>query len=165
MRKIAFYGFVVSLVFVLSSCLKDKCPYTESNAKAPDSEVQKVEQYLESKGITALKDPSGLYYIVEAAGAGKTPDVCSVISVHYTGMFTNDQVFEKTTGSPVKLELGRLILGWQKGLKYIQPGGKIKLFIPPSLGYGSQDQKDESGNVVMPGNSILIFSLELIDVQ
>ncbi len=165
MRKISFYGIVIPLVFVLSSCLKEKCPYTESNAKAPDSEVQKVEQYLESKGITALKDPSGLYYIVEAVGSGKTPDICSVISVHYTGTFTNDQVFDKTTSSPVKFQLGGLILGWQKGLKYIQPGGKIKLFIPPSLGYGNQDQTDDNGNVVVPGNSILIFSLELIDVQ
>lgn len=165
MRKNSFYVFVISLVFVLSSCLKEKCPYTESNVKAPDSEVQKVEQYLESKGITALKDQSGLYYIVEAAGTGKAPDVCSVISVNYTGTFTNDQVFDKTTSSPVKFQLGGLILGWQKGLKYIQPGGRIKLFVPPSLGYGSQDQKDDNGNVVIPANSILIFSLELIDVQ
>lgn len=165
MRKIAFYGFVVSLVFVLSSCLKDKCPYTESNAKAPDSEVQKVEQYLESKGITALKDPSGLYYIVEAAGSGKTPDVCSVVVVHYTGAFTNDQVFDKTSSSPAMFQLGGLILGWQKGLKYIQPGGRIKLFVPPSLGYGNKDQIDDNGNVVIPGNSILIFSLELVEVQ
>lgn len=164
MRKIIFCGVGIAVVLVLASCSKEKCRYTESNVKAPDSEVQKVEQYLEDKGITAQKDPSGLYYIVEAAGSGKTPDVCSVISVNYTGTFTNDQVFDKTTGSPVKFELGRLILGWQKGLKYIQPGGKIKLFIPPSLGYGNVDQID-NGNVVVPANSVLIFSLELIDVQ
>ena len=171
MRKIAFLGFVVFAVFALSSCLKKDsgCPYTELNVKAPDSEVQKVEQYLESKGITALKDSSGVYYIVETAGAGKAHEVCSVISVNYTGTLTNDQVFDKTDGAPITFRLGELIPGWQKGLKHIQSGGKIKLFIPPSLGYGNSDRtrKDENGNdiVVIPANSILIFSLELIAVQ
>ncbi|HTN05908.1 FKBP-type peptidyl-prolyl cis-trans isomerase [Agriterribacter sp.] len=167
MRKIAFYGFAVFAVFAFASCLKKDsgCPYTELNVKAPDSEVQKVQQYLESKGITALKDSSGVYYIVEAAGAGKVAEVCSVITVNYTGTLTNDQVFDKTNGTPAKFTLGGLIPGWQKGLKHIQTGGKIKLFIPPSLGYGDKDAKDANGNVIIPANSVIIFSLELVGVQ
>lgn len=167
MRKIAFYGFVVFAVFAFTSCLKKDsgCPYNELSVKAPDSEVQQVEQYLAGKGLTAIKDSSGVYYVVEAAGAGKVPDVCSIISVNYTGSLTNDQVFDKSNGTPVSFRLGELIPGWQKGLKYIKSGGKIKLFIPPSLGYGDQDRKDANGNVVIPANSILVFSLELTGVQ
>ncbi|HRN55245.1 MAG TPA: FKBP-type peptidyl-prolyl cis-trans isomerase [Agriterribacter sp.] len=168
MRKIAFYGLLVFTVLALASCLKKDsgCPYNELNVTAPDSEVKAVEEYLESKGITAaLKDPSGVYYIVEAAGAGKTPDVCSIINVNYTGTLTNDHIFDTSNGTPVTFRLGELIPGWQKGLKYIQSGGKIRLFIPPSLGYGNTDAKDANGNVVIPANSILVFSLELTGVQ
>lgn len=56
-------------------------------------------------------------------------------------------------------------MGWQKGLPYIKGGGKIKLYIPPSLGYGAKDVKDDMGNVIIPANSILVFSLELTDVK
>lgn len=165
MRKIYVYGFIMSLVF--ASCLKKEtgCPYNELSVKAPGSEVEQVEMYLAAKNITAQKDSSGVYYIVENAGTGKTPEVCSVISVHYTGSLTNDQVFDKSNGTPVSFRLGELIAGWQKGLRHIKAGGKIKLFIPPSLGYGDKDAKDANGNVVIPANSILVFSLELAEVQ
>lgn len=165
MRKISVYGFIMSLVF--ASCLKKEtgCPYSELNVKAPASETEQVEMYLAAKNITAQKDSSGVYYIVENAGTGKTPEVCSVISVHYTGSLTNDQVFDKSNGTPVPFRLGELIAGWQKGLRHIKAGGKIKLFIPPSLGYGNRDQKDANGNVIIPANSILVFSLELAEVQ
>ncbi|MCO5239444.1 MAG: FKBP-type peptidyl-prolyl cis-trans isomerase [Chitinophagaceae bacterium] len=167
MRKISLYGFVLFSVITLASCLKKgaECPYKELSVKAPDNEVSAVEQYLESKGIVAEKDASGLYYIVENAGTGTVADVCSFIIVNYTGSFTNDQVFAATDGTPVQFRLGGLISGWQKGLKYIKPGGKIKLFIPPSMGYGQVDQTDLQGNVVIPANSILIYTLELLDVQ
>ena len=167
MRKISFYGSMVSLVLVFGSCLKKEtgCPYSELSIKAPGSEVQQVEMYLAAKNITAQKDSSGVYYIIEAAGTGKTPEVCSVISVQYTGSLTNDQVFDKSNGTPVAFRLGELIAGWQKGLKHIKAGGKIKLFIPPSLGYGDKDAKDANGNVVIPANSILVFNLELEEVQ
>ena len=168
MRKIAFFGFVVFAVFALSSCLKKDsgCPYKELNiTAAPESEVQKVEQYLAGKGITALKDSSGLYYVVDAVGSGKVPEPCSTISVEYTGKFTNEQILDKSNGTPVNFRLGELIPAWQKGLKRIKAGGKITLYIPPALGYGSTDFKDINGNVVVPANSILIFSLELIAVQ
>ncbi|HRP55150.1 FKBP-type peptidyl-prolyl cis-trans isomerase [Agriterribacter sp.] len=165
MRKISVYAFIVSLVFV--SCLKKEtgCPYNELSIKAPGNEVQQVETYLAAKNITAQKDSSGVYYVIENTGTGKTPDVCSVVSVHYTGSLTNDQVFDKSDGTPVSFRLGELIAGWQKGLKHIKAGGKIKLFIPPSLGYGDKDAKDANGNVIIPANSILVFSLELTGVQ
>ena len=59
--------------------------------------------------------------------------------------------------------MGSLIEGWKMGLPLIQKGGKIRLYIPPSLGYGPNDLKDRNNNVVIPGNSILIFDITLYD--
>ncbi len=167
MRKMRFLSVIIPAVLVFAACSKKEsdCPYTGYNVKAPDSEVQQVEMYLAANNITAQKDSSGLYYAVENAGTGKTPGLCSVVSVFYIGSLTNDQVFDQSTTTPASFRLGELILGWQKGLPYIKGGGKIKLYIPPSLGYGAKDVKDDMGNVIIPANSILVFSLELTDVK
>lgn len=167
MRKITFLGMMAFAVLVFSSCLKKEqgCPYSELNVKAPQSEIDKVAQYLSGKGITAELDSSGVYYVVETAGSGSAPTPCSVVSVEYTGKFTNDQVFDKSEGTPVSFRLGNVIPGWQKGLKHVSTGGKIHLYIPPSLGYGSEDTKDSNGNIVIPASSILIFSVEIKAVQ
>jgi FKBP-type peptidyl-prolyl cis-trans isomerase len=41
----------------------------------------------------------------------------------------------------------------------------MTLYIPPYLAYGAQDIKDTNGNVIVPGNSILIFDIGLSSVQ
>jgi FKBP-type peptidyl-prolyl cis-trans isomerase FkpA len=52
-----------------------------------------------------------------------------------------------------------LIEGWKEGMMYLKPGGKIKLIVPPYLGYG--DYKLEK----VPPHSILYFEIEVIDVK
>jgi FKBP-type peptidyl-prolyl cis-trans isomerase FkpA len=47
-------------------------------------------------------------------------------------------------------------MGWKLGLPLIKAGGKIKLYLPPSLGYGNS----VSGNI--PANSILVFEITLV---
>ncbi len=73
-------------------------------------------------------------------------------------MFTNGNVFDKST-APVAYSLLNLITGWKNGLPLIKKGGKIKLYIPPALGYGQNQYQS------IPGNSILIFDIDLLDYQ
>ena len=62
-------------------------------------------------------------------------------------------------------QLGQVIVGWQKGLPLISKGGDITLYIPPTLGLWSQQVQDSHGNVVIPGNSYLIFNINMVDIQ
>jgi FKBP-type peptidyl-prolyl cis-trans isomerase FkpA len=173
MKKIILYCAVAAMVCTVFSCIKNDtgCPYKDLNTTAPAGEVAKVKHYLDSVGVNALKDSaSGLYYIIQTPGSGTTPEVCSVVSVNYVGRLTNDSIFDKTNGTPVNFRLGDLIAGWQKGLPYIKPGGRLKLFVPPTLGYGAApvtktDQSTGVTTTIIPGNSILIFDLELVGVQ
>ncbi len=159
MKKIATL-FLFSLLFV-ASCSKDDdkpCGYAESTIVAPQSEINAVQAYLGTNGIAATQHPSGLFYVIETPGAGATAGLCNNVSVKYVGKLTNGTIFDQTTGSPATFVLGQLIVGWQKGLPLIKPGGKIKLYIPPSLGYGA------TANGPIPANSILIFEMELVAV-
>ena len=161
MRHILSSAF---LFFVLSGCLKNEatvnpCTYDECALKAPANEIQDVQTYLDTSGITnATKHCSGLFYRVATPGSGKTPNVCSTVSAFYTGRFTNGTVFDQTTTTPINFPLNGVIEGWKKGVPLIKEGGKIFLYIPPTLAYGS------SGRSGIPPNSILIFEIDLQSV-
>ena len=152
-------------VILLSSCSKenDACKYDACAIAAPAAEVAQLESYLASAAITATKHCSGMYYSIDAAGSGTAPTICSSVSVKYKGQLTNGNVFDQST-APVSFQLNGLIEAWKKGIPLIRPGGKIKLYCPPSLAYGSQEIRDGSGNVVIPANSILVFEVELVGV-
>jgi FKBP-type peptidyl-prolyl cis-trans isomerase FkpA len=157
MKRILILALCISLLS--GSCKKeDACPYSEPNQTAPATEVQALQLYLAGASITnATAHPSGLYYIVTNPGSGNNPGQCSGVAVKYTGRLTSGFVFEQQT-SPVAFTLGGLIAGWRIGIPIVKNGGIIRLFIPPSLGYGNQ----AVGNI--PANSILIFDIELTNV-
>lgn len=167
LKNIAFIGLIS---IALSGCLKgstanDMCNYDPCAVKASANEEQAIETYLENNNIVALKHCSGLYYTIDAPGTGKTPEVCSNITVNYSGKLTNGTQFDASSNGPVTFLLRNVIAGWKNGIPLIKEGGRIRLFIPPSLGYGNRDVPDRNGNVAIPAGSILIFDVELKQVQ
>ena len=156
----------LSAVVLFSSCSKkgmDQCKYDACAIAAPASEVTQLEAYLSSASITAIKHCSGMYYTIDAAGSGSSASACSTVGVKYKGQLTNGTIFDQAT-TPVTFSLSNLIEAWKKGIPLIKPGGKIKLYCPPTLAYGSQVVRDGAGNTVIPANSILIFEVELTNV-
>ena len=164
MWKLALCVITGSIVF--SSCLKKDsgCSYTDPTSKSPQSEQEALKAYLDSASLTATLSSKGFYYSIKSAGTGKTPGQCSQITVGYKGWLTNGTKFDDQS-SLVFTSLGSLIDGWREGIPLINKGGEIKLYIPPSLGYGSKGITDNYGNIVVPPNSIIIFDISLIDVQ
>jgi FKBP-type peptidyl-prolyl cis-trans isomerase FkpA len=160
-----YFVYVFFIVALFSGCIKgdttqEVCNYDPCLQKAPASEIDAVKTYLNSQSITAEQHCSGLFYIIDAAGSGGTPTICDYIVAKYKGNFTNGNVFDQGQfSSPI--QLNNLIAGWKNGIPLIKKGGKIRLFIPPSLGYGSQAYPSTS-NPVIPANSILIFEVELL---
>ena len=66
-------------------------------------------------------------------------------------------MFDDSGNSSITYALGDLIVGWQKVIPKLKKGGKMKMYIPPTLGYGNQ----AAGPI--PANSILIFDIELVN--
>lgn len=153
---------IAALASLFTSCLKNeaKCDYNQCATVAPSSEIASVQAYLNANNITATQHCSGFFYAVDNAGSGTQPNGCSTVTVNYEGKLTNGNVFDKTNpGQPATFSLGDLIPGFRNGTLQIKSGGKVRLYIPPSLGYGSQ----QAGTI--PANSILIFTIELVGVQ
>lgn len=153
--KYLTYTAIISLIaFFTISCKTPKENCASPTTKAPDTEITALDQYITSNSIVASKDDRGFYYIIDNAGDGPKPTVCSTVQVKYIGKLTNGVTFDQSNGAT--FQLSNLIVGWQQGIPLIAKGGKITLILPPSLGYGN----NAVGNI--PANSILIFIIELI---
>ncbi len=104
------------------------------------------------------------------AGTGTEATAGSVVSVLYVGRFSDGTVFDSSEAhgnQPLVFELGSqgLIPGFQIGVNGMKVGGERRIVIPAPLGYGTEDVKDETGKVIIPANSVLVFDLKLIDVK
>jgi FKBP-type peptidyl-prolyl cis-trans isomerase len=153
--KTIIIPFLLSILVVAGGCLKD----TSCVVKTVASEDADMLSYAASNGISVTRHSSGMYYEIINPGSGPIPNFNSILSVRYTGKLMNGTIFDSRTTTPVTLQLGDVIAGWQLGLPLLQKGGIIKLIIPSSMAYGCQP----AGAV--PGNSILYFEIELADVQ
>lgn len=95
-------------------------------------------------------------------GTGATPKPGDKVTVHYTGTLTDGTKFDSSRdkGTPFTFTYGQgVIEGWTKGLATMKEGGRRKLTIPPSLGYGAR------GNGRIPPNATLQFDIELLKIE
>ncbi len=106
---------------------------------------------------------SGLQIEKLVDGTGASPKTGDRVTVHYTGWLTNGTKFDSSVdrGQPFVFTIGRgqVIGGWDQGVATMKVGDKVRLTIPPELGYGARG----AGGVIPP-NATLIFEVELLGV-
>ncbi|MCQ2091499.1 MAG: FKBP-type peptidyl-prolyl cis-trans isomerase [Fibrobacter sp.] len=106
---------------------------------------------------------SGLQYkvITEGKADGATPADGHIVKVHYTGTLLNGTKFDSSVdrGEPLEFPIGAVIPGWTEMLKLMKVGEKVTAWIPSELAYGP------AGRPQIPGNSVLVFEMELIDTH
>jgi FKBP-type peptidyl-prolyl cis-trans isomerase len=144
------------LVILIAGCTKKE----ESPVVEKDAGALAVSHAIPQPGqsVTELK--------IEDVEVGTGSEVLAgkAVTVHYTGWLTNGTKFDssKDRGQPFtfKLGAGQVIKGWEQGVAGMKVGGKRKLTIPPSLGYGANGAGD-----VIPPNATLVFEVELLGVN
>lgn len=116
-----------------------------------------------ANGGNEITTASGLKYTDINEGTGATPQTGQMLTVHYTGTLQNGSKFDSSVdrGTPYQFRIGTgtVIKGWDEGLMSMKVGGKRKLIVPPSLGYGA------AGTSNIPPNSTLIFDVELLGIK
>ncbi|NNK12159.1 MAG: peptidylprolyl isomerase, partial [Flavobacteriaceae bacterium] len=121
--------------------------------------------------------PSGLKLVVLEEGSGEKPKIGQKVMVNYAGYLEDGSMFDSNYEEVAKKygrydedrKLGggydpfpmdyspdaRLIPGFKEGMLSMKVGDKIRVFIPPHLGYGQQ------GSGPIPPNANLVFDLEI----
>jgi FKBP-type peptidyl-prolyl cis-trans isomerase FkpA len=110
--------------------------------------------------------PTGLQYEDLRSGDGEIANVGSRVTVHYVGWLQQPDGSVGTKfdasrdhGKPFEFIVGkgRVIKGWDEGVRGMRAGGLRRLYIPSSLGYGARG----AGRLIPP-YSALIFDIELL---
>ncbi len=101
---------------------------------------------------------SGLQYKVLTPGDVKTPSPtdADIALVNYEGKLLDGKTFDKSQ-RPTPLPVTGVVPGFSEALKLMHKGGKYRIWLKPSLGYGEQ------GAGPIPPNSTLTFDVELVD--
>lgn len=139
--------------------------FKERMQKVAEQQKSGGKKYLEDylkKNKNAKKTESGLVYEVLKEGTGAKPKATDTVEVHYHGTLTNGEVFDSSVDRKKKISfpLNRVIKGWTEGLQLIGEGGKVRLIIPPELGYG-----DTGAPPKIPGGATLVFEVELFQIM
>lgn len=139
-------------------------------------DIETIENYLEENNLTAERHATDLFYIIEEEGTGDLPENGQQVAVNYVGRFLDGKVFDTSIESiakeediynanrnyvPFEFQLGRgsVISGWDIGIKLTKQGGKSTLIIPSYLAYGP------AGSGAIPGNTVLLFEVELVEIK
>ena len=121
--------------------------------------------------VPALQRQRALYDRRPAGRHGRRSSDGTLVAVDYTGwLYSASAADNKGTRFDSSLDAGKqpfvlvaggtgAIAGFSQAVVGMRVGGQRRVTIPPSLGYGSQ------ANGPIPGNSTLIFEIELLAIQ
>ncbi len=155
---------IVAIIVVILAGSKNTAPNAApANQNSQNNQTNQSQTTMETKTL-----PDGLQITDEVVGTGTEAVAGDMVTVNYVGTLTDGKVFDASANHGnqgfsfvVGANPPQVIEGWNEGIIGMKIGGKRKLVIPPSLGYGSQDV----GNGLIPPNSTLIFEVELLSVK
>ncbi len=104
-------------------------------------------------------------------GEGEEAGIGNTVNVHYTGWLYDasapdkkgrqfDSSHDRGAHFSFMLGAGKVIKGWDHGVRGMKVGGERTLIIPPDMAYGVRGVRK-----VIPPNSTLIFDVELVGIE
>ena len=112
----------------------------------------------------------GVYYRDITVGTGPTVSPGVETYMYYQAYLSTGVEFDslRPPKIPVPITTGTqsLIPGFEIGLQGMKVGGRRQIIVPPNLAYGLNDYgTDQNGRVVIPGNSVLVFNVDLVNAD
>jgi FKBP-type peptidyl-prolyl cis-trans isomerase len=154
MKSIMSFGCVLGLLFFFSSCLKNSDP-APSLFDQWVRDTTAIGEYIRTNKIPALKDPSGIYFVIQSPGTGFPPRISSSVSFTYTGKLMNGTQFGQGNSNGLVSGFND---GFRAALTLMQKGTKATFYIPSVYADGSP------GTATVPANTNMIYEIDMINV-
>ncbi|HEX9243249.1 MAG TPA: FKBP-type peptidyl-prolyl cis-trans isomerase [Anaeromyxobacter sp.] len=136
-----------------------RAPKAQEKAAAREKEQGAAYLAKRSKEKGVKKSPSGALVFTEKEGTGAVPTATDKVKVNYTGTLVSGAVFDSSANrGPAEFPVAGVIKCWTEVLQMMKVGGKTKVVCPSDIAYGP------NGNAGIPGNAVLTFEIELLDV-
>ena len=139
------------LILILGAC----STYSDEDLKGFDKTIR---EWIRQQNIQYKSTDSGLYYYFENKGQGQKIKYTDSVTVQFKGTLLDSTIFE-IEKVPVTFAVNEVIIAWKEVLLMSGRNAKIKIIVPPQLGYGNH-KLDK-----IPQNSILLYEIEIIDIK
>lgn len=117
-----------------------------------------------TKQTKNIDEPQDIKILSDFPGIGAEISNHYKITAHYIGSLEDGTIFDDSykRNIPIKFQVGlrQIIPGWELGIVGMKKGGRRKIKIPPSLGYGKKGVVNK-----IPSNATLIFDIEIINIE
>jgi FKBP-type peptidyl-prolyl cis-trans isomerase FkpA len=142
--------YTIFLLIVLYAC-----GYSEEQISQFD---KRIEKFISKKSLQLTKSETGLYTEIIEAGTGRDIHLTDSIGVSYVGTLLSGKKFDEQKKT-IYLPMRGVIDGWKEALIGQKQGVKLRIIVPPQLGYGA------GGMDKIPSNATLYFELRVDDVK
>jgi len=154
-------------------------PADEAPAEADEAEETKTAEASEGEPVEAAADGApvadadpvatddGRTVTVLRAGDGPVCEADSLVRLRYEGRVQGGRVFDRSAGDEPAgpWPVAGLMPGLRDSLVGAASGARLRIVVPPALGYGDAPVVDEeSGEQIVPANATLVYTVELVEV-
>lgn len=155
-------------ILTFDIAFKDKVETSQESQKLVADTIA-IDTYLTSKSIDAVKDSSGLRYVVTQLGTGApATSLYNKVKLNFKYKILTDDTKvvaqgEREPSSDFDSRVADYIHGMKIALFQLPTGSKATLYVPSGLAYGPSEAKD-GGITVVPANSNLIVEFEFVGI-
>lgn len=134
------------------------------------SDTVAIDAYLTDKSINAIKDSTGLRYVITTPGTGPSPTWFDKLTLKYTiKLLTDDSkaivTLERAPSETYYSRPVDYIQGMMVGLQKLSIGSKAVFYIPSVYAFGADGASDPNTGASIPANANVIVEVELADIE
>ena len=159
-----FLGILIVVGGLIAFATKSSSKNQALATSTPTGTIENIVEPVATSSAGPAMETDKLIIQDERVGTGTEASTGKKVTVNYAGTLTNgtkfDSSYDRNEPFIFNLGAGEVIKGWDQGVTGMKVGGKRKLTIPASLGYGATG----AGGVIPP-NATLIFEVELLKVE
>ena len=131
----------------------------ELNKYMVQKDRERIQNYIERKGLEMAESEAGLWYRVKSEGSGNFfSDNDRIVMDYECSLLDGTFCYSSQESGPKELILGRseMAAGLDQGLRLLKPGGEAILIMPPFLAYGLTG---DGGKI--PPRAIIIYNVSI----